>query len=347
MTSQKIPQIVNVLPEGIFSKIENLPNVELPWTENNSLLDIDYIYRWSGYKSISPLVKHLLGTEGTMPAAGYTTLAGIIWSMFGTAWTKKYNALTTTYKPLENYNMTERENNSIVDDSLTRVTGAAADNSTTTTSSHDVYGYNSSTATPSESDSATTSTDTDMSTDYDNTRTITRGLSRSGNIGVTTSQQMLESELQLRAYRFFEEVYKDVDSIVSIPIYDGEITSAIYSSGGGAGVGVTSVNNKTGDVTLYGTDINLTSLISQSVATAIENLNTEKRNKPVTLTATLTAGQTSVSVNNAAIGDNSIIDIYFNMPNVNMTNWTQVGTVFTMTFEALASDLIITMEVFN
>lgn len=347
MRSQKIPQIVNVIPEGIFSKIESLPNVTLPWTENNTLLDIDYIYRWSGYKSISPLVKHLLGTEGTMPAAGYTTLAGIIWAYYGEAWTRKYDALTAEYDPLKNYDMSETENEHIVDDATTGVTGTAANNSTTVNSSHNVYGYNSSTATPSESDSATTSQNTDMTTDYDNDRTISRGLKRSGNIGVTTSQQMLESELNLRAYRFFEEVYKDVDRIVSLPIYDGEITGAIYASGGGTGVGVTSVNNKTGDVTLYGTDINLTSIISQSVATAIENLNTEKRNKPVTLTATLTAGQTSVSVNNAAIGDNSIIDIYFNMPNVNMTNWAQVGTVFTMTFEALASDLVITMEVFN
>lgn len=339
---------MNVIPEGIFSKIENLPNVSLPWTENNTLLDIDYIYRWSGYKSISPLVKHLLGTEGTMPAAGYTTLAGIIWAYYGEAWTRKYDALTAEYNPLNNYDMTETENSHIVDDATTGVTGSAANNSTTVNSAHNVYGYNSSTATPSESDSATTYQNTDMTTDYDNDRTISRGLKRSGNIGVTTSQQMLQSELELRAYRFFEEVYKDVDRIVALPIYDGEITGIIYTGTGGSGTaGVTSVNNKTGAVTLYGSDINITALISQSVADAISNLNTEKRNKPVVITDTLNQGSTTMVITNTAIGDNSLIDIYYNKPNVKLTNWTQVGNIFTMTFEAYSSDVLVTLEVYN
>ena len=91
----------------------------------------------------------------------------------------------------------------------------------------------------------------------------------------------------------------------------------------------------------------MTNLISQSVADAISNLNTEKRNKPVVITETLNAGSTTCVVTNTAIGDNSIIDIYFNKPNVKMTNWTQVGNIFTMTFEAYAEDVLITLEVYN
>lgn len=339
---------METIPEGIFQKIENLTGVTLPWSEDNALLDIDYVYRWSGYKSISPLVKHLLGSDATMGSAGYNTLAGIIWAYYGEAWTRKYNALTAEYDPLKNYDMVESENEHIVDDATTGVTGSSANNSTTVNSTHNVYGYNSSSASPSESDSATTSQNTDMTTDYDNDRTISRGLRRSGNIGVTTSQQMLQSELELRSYRFFEEVYKDVDRIVSLPIYDAEITGAIYTGTGGSGTaGVTSVNNKTGEVTLYGSDINLTALISQSVADAISNLNTEKRNKPVVITETLNAGSTTCVINNQAIGDNSLIDIYYNKPNVKLLNWTQVGNIFTMTFEAYASDVLITLEVYN
>lgn len=339
---------MEAIPEGIFQKIENLAGVTLPWSEDNALLDIDFVYRWSGYKSISPLVKHLLGNDATMGSAGYNTLAGIIWAYYGEAWTRKYNALTAEYDPLKNYDMVESENEHIVDDATTGVTGSSANNSTTVNSTHNVYGYNSSTATPSESDSATTSQNTDMTTDYDNDRTISRGLKRSGNIGVTTSQQMLQSELELRAYRFFEEVYKDVDRIVALPIYDGEITGIIYTGNGGSGTaGVTSVNNKTGEVTLYGSDINLTALISQSVADAISNLNTEKRNKPVVITDTLNQGSTTMVITNPAIGDNSLIDIYYNKPNVKLINWTQVGNIFTMTFEAYSSDVLVTLEVYN
>lgn len=44
-------------------------------------------------------------------------------------------------------------------------------------------------------------------------------LTRSGNIGVTTSQQMAESEIQLRSWLFFENVMKDVDSLLTLAIY--------------------------------------------------------------------------------------------------------------------------------
>ena len=368
------------MPAGIFQKMASLQGVHLPWTENNALLDLDYIYRWSGYKSISPLVRHLQGDNEELTNSAYATLAGIIWAHFGTAWTKEYQALTSDYNPIENYNMIEQEDATTVDDATTHETGSAANNKVTTnsntstssnttgtnsnSSSHNVYGYNSNGAVPSESDSssgrntvgvsgsentgATTSQSTDLNTDYDNTRTLGLTLTRSGNIGVTTSQMMIESELQLRAFRFFERVYKDVDSITSLPIYDGEVTNTIYTAGSGSGgVSVTSVNGKTGAVTLYGSDIDLTSLISTSVSQAIANLDSGKRNKPTVLSATLGAGETSVSLTNAAITDNSTVDIYFNKSGVKMTGWTQVGNTFTMTFEANEDPVVIILEVYG
>ena len=57
---------------------------------------------------------------------------------------------------------------------------------------------------------------TDMSQD-----SVTNGhtLTRSGNIGVTTSQQMLESELNIRSYRFFEHIFSDIDSVIALSVY--------------------------------------------------------------------------------------------------------------------------------
>ena len=43
---------------------------------------------------------------------------------------------------------------------------------------------------------------------------------RSGNIGVTTTQAMLESERNLWMWNFFDQVYKDVDSVLAIAFYD-------------------------------------------------------------------------------------------------------------------------------
>lgn len=344
---KKIPTIIEKIPQGILQKIENLSGVELPWTESNSLLDIDYVYRWSGYKSISPLVAHLLSDDGTMSETGYNTLAGIVWSHFGTPWTKKYNALMTQYAPLENYDMVEEEDNSIVDDATTHITGDATNNVTSTTGSRSVYGYNSSSPVPSESDSGSTSTDTDMTTDYDNERTIDRTLTRHGNIGVTTSQQMLQSELELRSYKFFEEVYKDIDSVLCLMVYDGEVADKVYNNTGGGGgtVSVTSVNGKTGAVTLYGSDINLTNLISQSVADAISGLNQGKQTKPVTLSGAFTG--VNAQFINDAIGDNSLIDIYMDRSDVYVIGWSQTGNTLYITLSEYTGTVNITLEVYN
>ena len=44
-------------------------------------------------------------------------------------------------------------------------------------------------------------------------------LERSGNIGVTTSQQMLQSEIDLRQYNFIMAVFRDVTDMLGLPIY--------------------------------------------------------------------------------------------------------------------------------
>lgn len=44
-------------------------------------------------------------------------------------------------------------------------------------------------------------------------------LERSGNIGVTTSQQMLQSEIDLRQYNFIMQVFRDITDLIGLPIY--------------------------------------------------------------------------------------------------------------------------------
>ncbi len=46
-----------------------------------------------------------------------------------------------------------------------------------------------------------------------------RTLARHGNIGVTTSQQMLNSEIELWQWDFFSGVFKDIDKILTIQTY--------------------------------------------------------------------------------------------------------------------------------
>ena len=52
------------------------------------------------------------------------------------------------------------------------------------------------------------------------TETRNYRLTRSGNIGVTTSQQMIESERLLWVWNFFRDVvFRDVDRVLTISIY--------------------------------------------------------------------------------------------------------------------------------
>lgn len=64
-------------------------------------------------------------------------------------------------------------------------------------------------------------TRTDNLTETDSgTHSETRTLTRSGNIGVTTSQQMIQSERDLQMFNvFYDGVFSDIDKVLSIATY--------------------------------------------------------------------------------------------------------------------------------
>lgn len=80
-----------------------------------------------------------------------------------------------------------------------------------------------------------TGTQTNVASGSD-TSTRNYQLTRSGNIGVTTSQQMLQSERDLWMWNFFYDVvFPDVDTVLTIPIYaetdDSDTPGAIVPTG--------------------------------------------------------------------------------------------------------------------
>lgn len=55
---------------------------------------------------------------------------------------------------------------------------------------------------------------------YNNIKdTGSHSLTRSGNIGVTTTQQMAESEIEYRRHLYFEMIFADIDKLLTLPIY--------------------------------------------------------------------------------------------------------------------------------
>ena len=61
--------------------------------------------------------------------------------------------------------------------------------------------------------------ETTQSGSFEDKMTYNSTLERSGNIGVTTTQQMAESEIKLWQWLFFEEVFKDIDNIFTLSTY--------------------------------------------------------------------------------------------------------------------------------
>ena len=105
----------------------------------------------------------------------------------------------------------EREN-----DSMTSATTSTTNTETFTTTRSDTRTDN---LTNTRTDNLT-DTRTDNLTDAGTgTEDITRTLTRSGNIGVTTSQQMIQSSIELWQWNFFDTVFRDIDSILTIQTY--------------------------------------------------------------------------------------------------------------------------------
>lgn len=198
-------RLIDVFPDwladgGIFAALDSL---EVPWAELGIAADLDaeYFGNISGDKYISPLVEKTL-TDGELLPATVTALAGLIYSLNIVNWAKEWATLSAVYDPIQNYSMTEE----MTDDETVIEYGR------THTMSSDVYGFNSSDPSPSGGTS-----DGDEGSD---THTRNYTLTRSGNIGVTTSQQMLQSERDLWVWNFFfDVVFPSIDRVLTISIY--------------------------------------------------------------------------------------------------------------------------------
>ena len=146
----------------------------------------------------------LLETESMeilYPSAPFLKAAITVWAAERKAvWDKLYATTVLVYDPIENY---DRQENS----SSTNSGGATG--STTVTGSATAYNSNA-------------FADTGKSVSSGNNTSNSSGTYTSrvhGNIGVTTTQQMITQELELRKHDFYRIIYMDIDSILCLKIY--------------------------------------------------------------------------------------------------------------------------------
>lgn len=214
-----------------FAALEDFLDTDAPdWlTANKDALDQAYVYHHATAKQISRYSEILLEGDPSHPTGrddvynwtddSLQALMEIFWTHYGDNIEKIRTAITAQYAPLENYNMSETRTPDLTETTQTK-------SNVRTSGSNKVYGFNSSTAVPAtESQADTVTQGADSANQSKRTNTGTEKLERSGNIGVTTSQQMLLSELDLRAQHEFEEyLFTFLDQIMTCGAYTHGIT---------------------------------------------------------------------------------------------------------------------------
>ena len=223
MKKKLIDLFPNWPENGIFSALSDAAS--MPWGTDPVALDIDYIGGYSGNKPISPLVTRLLTSEGALTASGLASLVSVIIARYLENWGRAWTALFSDYDPIKNYDMEESENSADGERAGESISDTVVINDETAESESDIFGLNSGEEGAPAAHAKTVSSggrSTTGSRNSETSRLANRVLRRSGNIGVTSSQQLIESELALRRVSFFESVYKDLDEVLTTPIYGGE-----------------------------------------------------------------------------------------------------------------------------
>ena len=219
------------LDKGIFDCLETLYDV--PWEESaeSSVLNYEYFGNRSGGKLVAPVVLNVLGESESLSDADRALLASIIWTKFKEPWTRLWETNIVAYNPIHNYNMTDvrqlarGDSSSSISSSETSQSTEHGKTDETTEFTYglntsDDYGKRANRQTSEECGETVVSTEDSRSTDGVSAREETETTNRSGNIGVTTTQQMLSAERELWLWNFFDQVYKDIDSVLSLPFYD-------------------------------------------------------------------------------------------------------------------------------
>ena len=200
------------------------------WLANGKdAFDQAYVYHHATAKEISRYAEILLEGDPSHPTGrddvynwtddSLQALMEIFWTHYGDNIEKILSVMTAQYSPLENYNMEEKRTPDLTETTQTK-------SNVRTSGSNKVYGFNSATAVPAtESQADTVTQGADTANQSKRTNTGTETIERSGNIGTMTSQQMLLSELDIRAQHEFEEyIFTFLDQIMTCGAYTHGVT---------------------------------------------------------------------------------------------------------------------------
>lgn len=240
-----------------FQELSVFFNTDYGFQPNYSAMDFEYTTFHSADKTINKVLDKIIknvqigyskDSDGNYSASdknkmadtisvNWQWIAQMILSKFGEKWNRLVIAFyNETYNPIHNYDMTEsietESSGTTIPNLITSSTSKTnTDIITKTSSDNNRYGFNSSSAVPTDTDNSTqtmigdsdNNTTDSTTTQTGNTSISDKGTSkttRSGNIGVTTTQKMLNEEWEVRKHNIIEMMFEDVDSVLCSHIYE-------------------------------------------------------------------------------------------------------------------------------
>ena len=195
---------------------------EVPWTKTTDFsksIDTEYYGNRSGQKVISPLLEGLL-IDDEIKGQNRIDLAKTVWNIYGENWKKLYEVLIAEYDPIENYRMVETEHSEGSDSDTTHSTANdTTESEATNNNNNQIYGFNSSQAVNADKQSGSNDSTVTSDTEADTTRTGAnendRTLTRAGNIGVQTTQDMIKKSVDLYDnWNYWNTIFNDIDKIL-------------------------------------------------------------------------------------------------------------------------------------
>lgn len=180
--------------------------------------DIEYIFKRSGSKRISSLLEGFFETrrgKSTMSPLSdkqIKMLCNIFSARYYEKWTKLYDTLVNNFNPFSPYKMTISDTTK--DNLKSNESAHYNDNSSNDNS---VYGFNASDPTPTSKDSGTGSGNS--TNEKTRTSDISRAITREGNIGNVTMQQLTQQQREMLQWQFWDVIFTDTDKLLTRPSY--------------------------------------------------------------------------------------------------------------------------------
>ena len=201
------------------------------------------------------MTESLVDENGRINSTGTNKLAAILLRKYYTNWKSLWATNVASYNPIHNYDMTEnrvkksanseQENNS---ENQSHTGTSTLQHGLVETTQHGKtvdatdykYGLNTDTLDPKPSDASTTAeggstvvTDSGSDVTTRNLADTTAGartlvgadeedeeIHRAGNIGVTTTQKLLQEERELWLWNYFDQIFADIDRELTLCFYD-------------------------------------------------------------------------------------------------------------------------------